>query len=376
MTIQVAPNPKFSRYHKSVWYFLKVCMQVLAIICIFRCLYLFQHRLGHLDWEQLSIYVLILINNLTGITCYWTMFKYPTQISFLVEQSINMRKLKPSKFSFSKPPKFQEMMVYGSVMLPIVMTMTPFVTPLFRSYDTAQLIFTHILGNNSSYTFARRIMGSLVWGIPSIISNTLIFNLILVMLVIVENAISLSTSVHFGTSASMIKYLNSYLSGLTIIGNRWGKIAHRSENIIRFTRRLEHYRQLQILLCVTNGISYRCLFVFLYCGGVALVTSIYIVVKLRHEIPLLIVLGSGIFLIMGELTAVIMLTLAARPHEYSKAFRDFWKHLLKTKFALKQLRSCATLGFSCGPIPVVKADTFLTLHDVVLNATATILLIQ
>jgi len=142
-----------------------------------------------------------------------------------------------------------------------------------------------------------------------------------------------------------------------------------------FKKHRSVYRQFQILLSVSNNISYCIVSTILFVGGALVLTNIYMIVKLHDSLPLLVNIVGVTFIIVYEVLAVLLMSLGALPYERSKLFKMFWRHVV-SGIQLKQLESCKLLGFSAGPIRVAKARTVLDMNDVLLNAAASLVLMR
>ncbi|CAL8130751.1 unnamed protein product [Orchesella dallaii] len=145
--IRVLSNPKFCSGRKFAWTVLKYLMQLLQAIFCYKVIYLCLNRIDGLDWEQVSIYIIMLLINIGSHTCYVTMEEFQDDSLFLIQKSLQMSNVLPGWPSRSRLPTIGELLIYFLFLLPITISPVPFMAPIFRSYDTVELTWNYFFGN-------------------------------------------------------------------------------------------------------------------------------------------------------------------------------------------------------------------------------------
>ncbi|CAL8146574.1 unnamed protein product [Orchesella dallaii] len=357
---RIIPNPNFFRKNNKIrWFLAKTAMQFFSIFTNFRLLYLFPPRVNS-DMQQMSIYIITLGVNLCGIAAYWTQTNFINEICFILSESAKKVNMIPGLWlwpSRERLPSAGELVMYYFALAPIAISLIPFTAPFLYSYDPVQLIWTQCF-STTSYPFLLKVVGSFAWGVPSVYAVAILYSFLLGTTGIVEHALIQS------------KILFENDSRFKLV-----KLLHLNTVSFQFRTRLALHRQLQVFIRIANNVSYRILFNILFMGSTACVTCVCVIVKLRNGLPHLFCFGAAMNALGYEVTLFALVSLAAIPHTKSKDFRGFWRHLLRKKAEMKELSSCLPFGFSFGPIPVIMERTVLGINDVLVNATASLILL-
>jgi len=328
--------------------------------------------------EKLASNIIIFIANFFGVAAYHVCNTYPTDICFLITQSVQLRSAKNFQGDGSQSRGTVKLLfVYFTVVIPIIGFTLHFGAPFLRPYDPVQAYFA-----DCDPSWVLKIVGSLVLGIPTSLSIILIYQCVIGIIFIGDTAFLLSKAMYHGLP--VIHSAQEYILKRTAFHFSTVSRPNVAQNLVRrfrincfqFKRYWSVYRQFQILICICNSISDFILTTLLVFGGALFVTCFFMVVKLHDNIPLLVNISAVVFIVVFEAIMAILLFLGAVPHERSKMFKTFWRHLLKTKVERKQLDSCKVLGFSAGPIRVAKSRTVLDLNNVLINATASLVLMR
>lgn len=132
------------------------------------------------------------------------------------------------------------------------------------------------------------------------------------------------------------------------------------------------YRQLQVVMTVTNQIIWFIVPVTMLLGLVLACVTGFMVIKLSGQIPLPLIFLSAFLLIMILCAAHGITPLAANVTTKSEVFIWFWKLQNFSGYRKRQLRSLRALEFYVGPIFKIKESTRGTFLSLILYYTVTL----
>ncbi|CAL8146427.1 unnamed protein product [Orchesella dallaii] len=324
-------NPNFTKFHRLAWRFN-------MFASIFLCFFSFAQimKVHHttetsssfgkqFPWhstEQLCVYFIILTVNMGGIAAYWTVYNYPSDLRLLASQSLaiganNGVLASNLRERLSELLSAKKLFVYFSGIPFLLLIICHFVIPFMRPFDPLQ-VFVNPENFQQHEKLLFKIGGSIVLGVPTAIGVLSCFQFFLGIVLFVEVSVVISKDVYDG-----------------------GGVIHS----------VQQYYVEQCLEC-------------------------WILIKLHHRMPLLIHAGAGIYIVAYEMFAYLLVSMGAVPHEKSKRFRSFWRHVLTSPRERMQLKSCYVLAYSAGPIRKVRARTVLDINNALLNATASLTLMK
>lgn len=158
------------------------------------------------------------------------------------------------------------------------------------------------------------------------------------------------------------------------------KLAFRALNLqkvgrkSRFASDMRLFRTLELLIRIGSEITSDFLLVLLIMGVLMASWSGYAMIRLFDQLPLFLYVSVSFVLPVCLGIDFLFATLGAVPQVNGDRFRLCWKQSWIGKLERMQLRACPPIGYSMGPIRLVKRRTALTIADVIFNGVATMCL--
>lgn len=178
-----------------------------------------------------------------------------------------------------------------------------------------------------------------------------------------------SAIIVFTTSIMLCNAVIVFLGSVHSIANIKGKIQPPSNffsRIVlqsRFLKRLSIYRQLQILVSLTNQFIYYSIPMSMFSLFVLVIILGYVIIKLTGQVPLTLTLVAISDVAMIVAMAQFVFPLMADIYCKSISFVDVWKEMNVCKVNVKQLISCKPFGIKVGPFYYIRKSSrveFLT----------------
>lgn len=157
-----------------------------------------------------------------------------------------------------------------------------------------------------------------------------------------------------------------------IMGQRFVKVSSR----LSFDRCFYMFHIIKMMMRIGNKIVSNFLIILVSMGIGAASTSGYIAIKFYNKLPLIMYMGCAIILPLCLFVNFFLIYLAATPNRNVKRFKQFWKQFESQGLIRLQLKSCPDVGYAIGPISNVTNRSALTIADVILNCTATAVLMK
>ncbi|CAL8146376.1 unnamed protein product [Orchesella dallaii] len=386
-------NPNHTKYHKVIW---KTAMLANMFLSAFACIEIAkinlsvklpssEQEVSGYSGEAVCVYIVYLTVNLGCIATHFTLNNYTSDLIFVATQSlkfINERKLR-SQPAISKIQHFMpKLIVYSIPTAFVIIIGIHFLVSYLRPYDPLQ---AHASSKDlqAITKFLLQFGGSLVFGVPAAIGLLGCFQILMGMIAFTEVSVyGCGLMYDGGPVIHAVRQYNFQRNILSRFKESFEAIPlrvirkRRRSNVFKFNKCFSIHHQFQIIIDVTNSLSYVIITALLLFGSGIYITCFYVLVKFSQRLALIMCLAAGTYIMLYEFMVVLILWLAAVPYEKSRAFRSFWKNILDTNLESRQLRSCMLLAYSAGPIRKVKPCTILVINDILMNATASLIQVR
>lgn len=134
------------------------------------------------------------------------------------------------------------------------------------------------------------------------------------------------------------------------------------------------YRQLSITTTVGNQIFYYILPAVLFIWLVLGCVSVYLVIKLSPQLPLVLSLFAGLLIILVGIVANGIVPMFAKEDRESERFLYLWKLNAHSAYRKRQLESCKRFGLEVGPFFVLASGTRVRYFELVLGYSINLLI--
>lgn len=134
------------------------------------------------------------------------------------------------------------------------------------------------------------------------------------------------------------------------------------------------YRQISVLTTLANQVVFYIVPVGLLVAMFNCVVSVYFVIKLSAQLPVVVSLFSICLIIAVVIVAHVVVPMCADVKVQSANFTRAWKLRGCSAYRTRQLRSCRALGFWVGPFFVIGKQTRGEYLELVLYHSVTLLM--
>ncbi|CAL8124362.1 unnamed protein product [Orchesella dallaii] len=357
---------KQSTLWKILWKSTKYFAAFGIILFLWRLQVLFQTWKKKKDLEQLGIIVALLSMIICGYSTIqmlethgkfflYVMAEYLKYMESHNQKDLNRQKT-PRRHSHRWiRPSMKEILVYE--MSFIVVTTYPLVVsalPLLRNYDPFVTLFSMVFGNDpNNPSLVTKMIASLIHLKVKMHTSPLFLAALLSAMVAAESTVQISHQ-------------------LQLLVNK----RTRSAAKIQFEELLKQYRILQLLTSFCRQFSGDLLAILVAVGVIQASGLGYISLMYYKHLPFFLYIAC--VFITGTVFTIIFLfvTLASIPYRNGEAFKLGCKrYLVLSRRARYELRSCSPIGFSIGCNRIVTEGVALAISDVILNCTASLVLL-
>ncbi|CAL8132300.1 unnamed protein product [Orchesella dallaii] len=360
-------SDKKSKCWKIFWKSTKYFAALGMILLLWRLQILFQTWKKNEDLEQLGIIVAGISMALCGYSSFQMLDTHGESFVHLVSQYLKHNESnKQEDLNRPKPlrrhpnrwirPSMKKVLIYELSFA--VVTTYPLVVsalPLLRNYDPMVTLFSTVFEDDpTNPSLLTKIIVSLIYFKASMHAAPLFLVVLLASLLALESTLQMSRQ-------------------LQLLVNKRTK----SVSKLRFKPLLLQYRILQLLtslarLCTGDFLANLVVVGVIQASGLG-----YIVLMFYKLLPFIVYMACVCITLTVYTIIFLLITFASVPYRSGEAFKLGCKrNLILSRREKYELRSCSPIGFSIGFKRIVTEGVALAISDVILNCTATLVLLR
>lgn len=218
--------------------------------------------------------------------------------------------------------------------------------PFKLDYDPLQLLASVFMGES---TLIVKTSISLVYLMIACYAASIMFELLLIMLLILDRINILSCEFKGANAALPPKY---------------------------FDRCLHFFRQTQILIFVFSSHSSDFIFLIVFMGEILAGFCGYATIVMYDDLPIVTFLACPTIVLLIFTCSHVFIKYSCIPNKNGRSFKErFWpRQFLPKSYEMKQLLSCPQIGYRIGPKELIKMYTELEIYSAILFCTANLVL--
>ncbi|CAL8122430.1 unnamed protein product [Orchesella dallaii] len=267
------------------------------------------------------------------------------------------------------------------------MTVIPLVAlflPLIVSKDPANLIVSSVfeyLNINPTNKLTTQILGALLLGPTAAIGSVAVLQSILVDMIIsivCLNVIRACYSVSFNMMDKVThqtRFNNVNTDRLNPPPRRRNLLIFIPQAKRSLREYLKRYNQLRILMEMVNTCEAVYIPVLLFVGIVLCITPLYILIKLRNETHITLLIACFIFFLAVAFVTWFFLCMIGQISKESDEFLRRCRQRVKSRYERARLAAVSHIHARIGDMGNIHPDTQLTVFNIILNYTVTVVLL-
>ncbi|CAL8122428.1 unnamed protein product [Orchesella dallaii] len=342
------------------------------------------------DGPEVAIYVLLGVICLEGVIAIKTLEESANDFAFLLNELVNITMTMRMSESLSVIIVMGKQVDIGKLAVlaaSAAMTVIPLIAlflPLIVPNDPANLILTSVfeyMDINPTNKPATQILAALLLGLTASFGSVAVLQAILVdmMLIIVcLNVIRSSYSVSLkmmdkGTHQTRFNNVNT--DRLSSPQRRRNLLIFIPQAKRRLLEYLKRYNQLLILMEMTNTCEAVYIPVLIFVGIVLCITPLYILIKLRTETHIALLIACFTFFLAVAIVTWFMLCMVGQISKESDEFLRRWRKRVKSRYERARLAAVRHIHLRIGDMGNIHPGTQLTVFNIILNYTVTVVLL-
>ncbi|CAL8141023.1 unnamed protein product [Orchesella dallaii] len=361
--LRMSTTPSYSKpfcLHRIIWITIKFNILIIFTSSLSTVIYSLSTWKSHQNLEALGIYSILAAIGCIAWFTYNMLDVHLIDICFLLTQRFKLLEVPSSVGRPTRNRKHDtgELLIYGFgagfCAFPLIVSSIP----LIRDYDPFLKIFFRFFAVSAeSGYYLRYFFKALVsgfYGATATHAAGVVLSTVLLVVMAIEAPHKLSFNLYERHRHAM-KYTTK----------------------LKFNRCLGLFRILQIMIAISNVIATDFLGVLVFMGVLATAGSAFVLLTMYNDLPFLFYLACSLIVPVGITVDFVLVLLASVTNSNGQRFKLFWKQFGKLKRDQKQLKSCAPIGYSIGPvIQVTKESTAFRIADAIVNGAVTLALTQ
>lgn len=250
------------------------------------------------------------------------------------------------------------------MILPIQVPLTTCIIPLLREdIDPSYFWFIHYSFGSPPFILSLRIV---IFFIASLHGSLVVADILISLTNVAQTSVSCFKTMSTPKLCQRRTKNESETGIRSSCKSKMSQVLIKLGNSAKFPKYLLKYRQLTILVGVSNQAFYYIIPAGLFISLFNCTVSVYFLIKLSLNLPLVVSLFSILEITLVFIEAHGLIPMFADITEQSEKFISFWKQQGHSALRKRQLDSCRPLGFWVGPFFVLAKSTRVNYLELVL----------
>lgn len=344
----------------------KYMVFVLTAISLLRIARLFHHPQESDMIVQMGFCILFGSLGIMALLMYDLVERETSEISFLQTNILKLSSIRIVTRTSRRKPKFREVTIYvATLTAALIFACLSVFIPFLVNFDHVKFILVWVCPQAAAFQeyFTVKFLASYIYFLVTFCVGT-------DMLYFMTIGLSFSETISTASNKLLDKVKHYKISNL------YGSACNQNCGKIVFVDCLKRYWAIEILLRSGCQVGHRFLQALVIMGITMTTTSCCVMLKFYSKLPLAVYVTMSCTFPLFICVIIVLAELGATPAESGWKLRQLWKERLVREIDMMWLRSCIPIGYTLGYIQTWRKKTVLKIFDVILNATATMVLMK